>query len=72
MSVLLAQRPKKTMYQRGMVACRKCAAPIYIYRLKALADEFSVHCSKCGDRGIYLKRAVTIEDVPERRQKPRK
>ena len=71
MSALLAQRPKKTLYQRGVVACLKCAAPIYIYKLKTLPDEFSVQCTRCHDRGIYLKRAITIEEVPERRRKPR-
>ena len=72
MSTLLAQRPKKSTYLRGMIVCRKCAAPIYIYRLKALPDEFSVHCSKCGNRGIYPKSAIATEEFPERRRKPRK
>jgi hypothetical protein len=71
MSVLLAQRPKKT-YQRGAVACEKCAAPIYVYKFKALPDEFSVRCPHCAERGIYLKRAIAIEEVPERRKKPRR
>jgi predicted Zn finger-like uncharacterized protein len=71
MSVLLAQRPKKT-YQRGAVVCEKCATPIYVYKLKALPDEFSVRCPHCGSRGIYLKRAIAIEEVPERRKKQRK
>jgi len=72
MSVLQTQRPKKFVYERGMVACEKCAAPIYVYKLKALPDEFSVRCSRCGDRGIYAKRTIAIETLPERRKKPRK
>jgi hypothetical protein len=71
MSLLLSQRPKKTLYARGAVVCRKCAAPIYVYMLKALAEEFSLHCSKCGDRGLYSKHAITIEELPERLKKPR-
>jgi hypothetical protein len=71
MSALLAQHLKKA-YQRGMIACQKCAAPIYIFKLNTLPDEFSLRCSKCADRGFYLKRAVTIEEVVERRKKPRK
>jgi len=71
MAVLLKTRQKR-FYQRGAVVCQKCAAPIYVYKLKALPDEFSVRCSKCGTRGFYLKRAMTIEDAPERRKKPRK
>jgi len=72
MSILQAHRPKRSTYQRGVVACRKCGNQIHVHKLKALPDEFSVRCSGCGDRGLYLKRAVTVEELPERRKKPRK
>jgi predicted Zn finger-like uncharacterized protein len=65
------QRPKKSTYERGVVACAKCAAPIYIHKLKALPDEFSVRCTRCGDRRLYAKRAINFEIMPERRRKPR-
>ena len=65
------QQSKKGVYQRGEVACRKCGTPIYVYKLKRLPDEFSVHCKQCGDRGIYLKSAVAYREFPERRKKPR-
>jgi len=71
MPALQSQRPKKSVYMRGMIACRKCATPIYVYKLNAMPDEFSVQCPKCRDRGIYLKRAVVLQDLPERRKKPR-
>jgi hypothetical protein len=71
LSERLAERPKKT-YPRGEVICRKCASPIYVYKLNTLPDEFSVRCPRCGDRGIHLKRAVTIQELPERRKKPRR
>jgi hypothetical protein len=71
MAMLFAQHPKKTFYQRGTIACQKCAAPIYVFRLKTLPDEFSLRCSKCGDRGFYLKQSVTVDELPERRRKPR-
>jgi len=58
--------------QRGAIACEKCAAPIYVYKPKTLPDEFSVRCAHCGGRGIYLKRAIAIEEAPERRKKPRR
>ena len=45
--------------------------PIPIFKLKALPDEFSVHCLRCGDRGIYSKSALVIQELPERRKKPR-
>jgi len=65
------QLKKKAVYQRGVVACRKCAALIQVRRYATLPDEFSVHCQNCGDRGIYLKRAIAIQEMPERRKKPR-
>ncbi len=71
MSLLRTQRPRKSTYDRGVVACAKCAAPIYVYKLKALPDEFSVRCTRCGDRSIYAKRAVSFETMPERRRKSR-
>jgi DNA-directed RNA polymerase subunit RPC12/RpoP len=70
MSLFQRQRQKKT-YQRGVIACTKCAAPIYVQRLKTLPEEFSLRCPHCSDRGLYQKRAVVIEDVPERRKKAR-
>jgi DNA-directed RNA polymerase subunit RPC12/RpoP len=62
---------RKSTYERGVVACAKCAEPIYVYKLKSLAEEFSVRCPHCGARGIYNKRALGIESVRERRKKPR-
>jgi len=72
MATTLAQRSRKATYQRGLIACRKCSAPIYIYRLQALPGEFSVQCPKCKDRSIYVKGAIALEELPERRRKPRK
>jgi len=63
---------KKSVYQCGVVACRNCARPIYFHRLQALAEEFSVRCPRCGQRGHYAKREIGIEDLPERRKKPRR
>jgi DNA-directed RNA polymerase subunit RPC12/RpoP len=71
MTTLASSRQKK-FYQRGTVHCAKCAAPIYVYKLKALPEEFSVRCAQCGAREVYSNRAVTIFDLPERRKKPRK
>jgi DNA-directed RNA polymerase subunit RPC12/RpoP len=68
---LQLQRARKSVYQRGTVACRKCGKPIRVFKLAALADEFSVRCSACGERGLYKRRAVIIDELPERRKKPR-
>jgi Zn finger protein HypA/HybF involved in hydrogenase expression len=69
MAALQAQ--KRRVYQRAVIACRKCTTPIPLHKLNALPDEFSVRCPRCGDRGIYAKRAITIKDLPERRKNPR-
>jgi DNA-directed RNA polymerase subunit RPC12/RpoP len=65
-------RQKKGVYERGEVACEKCGKAIYIYNLKKLPKEFSLHCSHCGHRGIYQQPALKIQDMPERRKKTRK
>ena len=62
---------KKNVYQRGVIACRKCNSPINVYKLRPLPDEFSVRCSQCGDRGHYKKRELAVQELPERRKKPR-
>ena len=62
---------KKAVYQRGLVACARCSRPIPVFRLNALAEEFSVHCNGCGYRSIYSKRLLCVEEVPERRRRAR-
>jgi hypothetical protein len=62
----------KAVYRRGVVTCRKCDAAIHFHRLAALAAEFSVRCDRCGERGLYAKREIGIEELPERRRKPRR
>jgi DNA-directed RNA polymerase subunit RPC12/RpoP len=71
-ALLASHRPKKAVYLRGMVTCRKCSAPVYVYKLNALAEEFSVRCAKCGTRGLHARREVTVQELPERRRKPRR
>ena len=63
---------RKSVYKRGVVACRKCGAAIHFHRLAALAEEFSVRCDRCGERGLYAKRVIGVEELPERRRKPRR
>jgi DNA-directed RNA polymerase subunit RPC12/RpoP len=66
------QQLRKTGYQRGVVACRKCGTSIPVQNFSALPDEFSVRCPGCGDRAFYAKRTVAIQELPERRKKPRR
>jgi len=62
----------KTAYQRGVVACRKCGTLIPVQNFSALPDEFSVRCPGCSDRAFYAKPTVAIQELPERRKKPRR
>ena len=62
---------RRSVYHRGVVICPKCNAPIHVYRPAAVADEFSVSCTKCGTRAFHGKRALKVEELPERRRKPR-
>jgi len=66
------QQLRKTGYQRGVVACRKCGTFIPVQNFSALPDEFSVRCPGCSDRAFYAKRTVAIQELPERRKKPRR
>lgn len=69
---LLKKKPAtKQTYERGVLSCTKCAAPVYVYKLKNLPEEFSVRCSRCGERGMYAKSTLTVESLRERRKKPR-
>jgi hypothetical protein len=62
---------RRSVYHRGTVACPKCGTPIHVYRPATVAEEFSVACKTCGTRAIHGKRALKVEELPERRRKPR-
>jgi len=67
-----AERNKRAVYPRGTVGCIKCGHAIHIYKIAGLADEMSLRCAHCGTRAFYDKRVMTIEEMPERRRKPRR
>lgn len=62
---------KGAVYERSLVPCQKCGTKIYLQRQQGVADEFSVRCPRCAHRGIYSHNAIVIEELPERRRKPR-
>lgn len=62
---------KGAVYERSLVHCQKCGAKVFLQRLLGSADEFSVRCPRCGHRGIFARNAIVIEELPERRRKPR-
>ena len=62
---------RRAVYPRGAVACHACGKAIHVYRLATLPDEFSLRCPACGARDFYSSRVMMIEQMPERRRKPR-
>jgi len=72
--MLLYQSARQTIgtYQRGAVTCATCQNPIYLRKVAAVAEEFSVNCPRCGHRKVYAARMINIETLPERRRKPRR
>lgn len=68
------QRPAASArgtYARGGVTCPKCAIDILLSRITNLAAEFSMQCPKCGTRGFFQARDVTLRQFPERRSRKR-
>ena len=53
-------RPQST-FQRGIVSCQKCLAPIHVFRPSGIANEFSARCNKCGNRGLFHKHSLKID-----------
>ena len=53
--------------ERGVVNCDKCRTPNFVNKPASVRVEFSVPCPHCGHRGIYFKRMLTTETIPERR-----
>jgi ribosomal protein S14 len=62
---------KRGFYVRGTIGCARCGHPIHIYKVAGLSDEFSLRCSHCGARGFYARHTLLIEQMPERRRRPR-
>jgi hypothetical protein len=75
MNPMFPDRPtefrRRAVYPRGSVACHACGTAIHVYRLATLPNEFSLRCPACGARDFYSSRVMTIEQMPERRRKPR-
>ncbi|MBI5110419.1 MAG: hypothetical protein HZA68_00415 [Rhodovulum sp.] len=61
----------RATYSRGTVHCGRCGTPNDLYRVEAVADEFSVRCGSCGHRGFYRKSELGVSQLPERRRRPR-
>lgn len=63
--------PGKSTWARGVVACGKCGTATTVQRFETIVDEFSVRCGRCGHRGFYRKNEIGIQQMAERRLKPR-
>jgi DNA-directed RNA polymerase subunit RPC12/RpoP len=66
-----ASTKKLTVYLRGTIGCARCANAIHVYKVARLASEFTLRCPHCGTRSFYDKRTLMIEQLPERRRRPR-
>ena len=66
------ERYRRAVYFRGTIGCTNCGRAIHVHKVAGLADEFSLRCSSCGTRRFYAKRLMAIEEMPERRRKPRR
>ena len=42
------------------VICKKCHAPISVSAPEKVAEEFSVACPKCGQRGFYRVKDIKM------------
>lgn len=62
---------RRGTFSRGVVACLKCTSAIHLHKVDAVGEEFSARCTKCGTRGFFEKRTMTVEQFIERRMKPR-
>lgn len=62
----------RNIFHRGMVECKRCTSTIYVREPNAVADEFCVPCPRCGSRTLYSKRIMYFEEMPERRDRPRR
>ena len=70
-SVLTRSVKHRATFQRGVVSCQKCLAPIHVFNTNMIASEFSARCERCHHRGLFLKRSLKIEALPERRKRAR-
>ena len=66
-----ASMKRRAVYLRGTIGCTRCGNAIHVYKVARLASEFSLRCPHCATRGFYDKRALMVEQLPERRRRPR-
>ena len=62
---------RSAVYLRGTIGCTRCGNAIHVYKVARLASEFTLRCAHCGTRSFYDKRALMIEQLPDRRRRPR-
>ena len=66
-----AQTVLKATWARGVVECPRCRAGNAVNKVDAVADEFSMRCSRCGHRSFHRKHEMGIQQMPERRRRKR-
>ncbi|EJW13510.1 hypothetical protein A33M_3494 [Rhodovulum sp. PH10] len=61
----------RSTFLRGIVRCPRCGGEIPFHKVEAVADEFSLGCGACGHRGFFRKSEIAVQQMPERRRRPR-
>lgn len=67
----VSRRARPGTFSAGVVRCPKCRADIHLFKVTLVGDEFSARCPKCGHRGFFAKREMTIGQFVDRRRNPR-
>jgi DNA-directed RNA polymerase subunit RPC12/RpoP len=62
---------RRGTFTRGTVLCPTCKAAIHLRHPERVDEEFSARCPGCGRRSFHHRRDMTIEQLVDRRKKPR-
>jgi endogenous inhibitor of DNA gyrase (YacG/DUF329 family) len=62
---------RRGTFSRGTVRCPTCAAVIPLRKADDVDEEFSARCPHCGRRSFHHRCDMAIEQLIDRRKKPR-
>jgi endogenous inhibitor of DNA gyrase (YacG/DUF329 family) len=62
---------RRGTFTRGTVQCPSCRAAIFLRNPERVDEEFSARCPHCGKRSFHNRRDIKIEQLVDRRKKPR-
>jgi uncharacterized paraquat-inducible protein A len=62
---------RRGTFSRGTVQCPACRAAIHLRNPEQVDQEFSARCTRCGRRSFHNRSDMAIEQLVDRRKKPR-